>query len=244
MTIQAQIDALPHSGGKIVIPPGIYKEPLRLSNRSGITLEGNGFAVFVGGGQLDYGLRIMNSRLIVVSGIAFTDWKRKAVHVTDSKRLTLVNCKFLHSVIEDGAHFSNCDHLTIDTCEAAECGRLHDGKGAHGIYLANGGSDAAIVGCTIHDMPAGAGIQINATEGTRLQSGTTIRGNTIRDVFGFGIQAAGMVDSRITGNTIERAGHGDTAVFLGSYDAGDKWRCRRNNLSGQSGKIQIEPGSS
>jgi polygalacturonase len=248
LTLQQQVEALAKSGGgELVIPAGTYHEPLRLSGILNLRLRAEGEVIFDGSQAKDapktaYGLRLMECHNLEVEGITWTGWPRKALHATDSADLHFTGCKWLHSKIEDGAHFGNCDRLTVEDCEAAHCGRLHGGKGAHGIYLANGGSYAAIIGCNLHDLP-GAGVQVNATEGQRLQSHTEIRDNRIENVISFGVQCAGLVDSAIAGNSVSGAGHSNAAVFLGAYGAGKQWACKRVDVSKQAGKIVLEAGS-
>lgn len=120
--IQDAVKALPASGGRVCVLPGIYDESVLIDLRVAVTIHGCGSrsrvraGVDINGDPLP-AFMISNSTGIVIEDLAIESGPRSAVHITNARHVTVRHCLIQMRDVSTlwQAIFSRADDVLIDS---------------------------------------------------------------------------------------------------------------------------------
>lgn len=179
---------------------------------------------FIGGPGIDIigrnnktpdGFNLITCSYVVIDGFRFLSMPLKGVAIDHCQHVTVKNSAALDSGTW-GFYATHSDDTTIQDSEASRS------KKQHGIYIANGSVNVAVVRCVIRDN-ANCGLHLNgdgSQGGTGLIQNATILDNLITGngrTGGAAINCDGAQDSVIAGNVL--VGNHAAGITLFRQDA-------------------------
>jgi parallel beta-helix repeat protein len=223
--INAAIQALPLTGGKIIIREGNYKITSNINvNKGNVTIEGMGSSTVLTrmyDGSSNNGLIYISSSFNTIKDItidgnksAYTSTTNYSIHLTngDNNTITENTC---NNNGGRGIHLANSDNNTItgNTCN----------NNNYGIYL-NSSNNNTITGNTCYTN-ANYGIYLNGSDNNTITENTCYNNNN------YSIYLANSTNNTITGNTCN---NNDNGIYLtgGTNNTITGNTCNNNNNNG------------
>jgi len=206
--IQAALDALPATGGRVILLDGTFNTIANITVPATSTLEGQGFNTIVipAGAAITNGIilngndiRLENFKIDLAAGCGTGGARPNVVYAINRNHLLIENMYIIGdtSVADDGSDlrqigilFDNVDNSKIRNVWSEDNDR-------HGIHLYNGSDFNEVIGCTCNGNTQ-HGILLYSSSNNNTVTGNTCNGNTRS-----GILLYSSSNNTVTGNTCQ-----------------------------------------